>query len=332
MAPLTHQQQINLARNQLGYAGPFSGGQFTDFIRSQNLQDDWQRIKQGAIQAAPSPAGVRPVGVVEPLNPLERSAIQAIADYEPPQTSQAGFDYLQGLEPRMGVEAVTGRVEQFMNPFTGQVIDQFRQDLQTREDEQRAKLREAATRFGSYGARQDLQQAELTGGTTDAFAREAANLRFRGFDSAMQNALASLSQERSDILQGAGLMGDLGAQGQATFLQGQQARLNAGAIPRNLNQTMLDYVRSERARQIGTPQQRISAALPAVQSLAGGTAQPGIMPQQASGFERAIGGGLAGLSLGSSLQGAFAPQPQVIGTVGSGVGSAGGAALPWSPY
>lgn len=124
-----------------------------------------------------------------------------------------------------GFEAGTfdpARHEQFLNPFTEEVI-QAQQGTFDRQRQQAIDMAaQEATQAGAFGgSRSGILQAEALGGVNRNEANQIAELRRQGFSEAMANALGTFGTEQNLALQE--------AQGQQRGdIANQQARLQAG--------------------------------------------------------------------------------------------------------
>jgi len=151
-----------------------------------------------------------PAYQVQGLTPLQQQAIQlgasGVGAYQP--MMQAGATTLG-----QGVAALQpGAYQQYMNPYTQDVLDQSLADLQRQADMERQRIGSAAVQAGAFGgSRQAVAEQELQRNTADAFARQSAQLRAQAFESA---------QDRAQ--QGAELFGKLGLQ-QAAMGESAQA-------------------------------------------------------------------------------------------------------------
>jgi len=144
------------------------------------------------------------------LTPAQQQAIQlgvsGVGAYQP--MMQAGAATLG-----QGVAALQpGAYQQYMSPYTQDVIDQSLSDLQRQADMERQRIGSAAVQAGAFGgSRQAIAEQELQRNTADAFARQSAQLRAQAFESA---------QDRSQ--QAGELFGKLGLQ-QAAMGESAQA-------------------------------------------------------------------------------------------------------------
>tara|TARA_R100000458_G_scaffold58844_2_gene67822 strand:+ start:3464 stop:4357 length:894 start_codon:yes stop_codon:yes gene_type:complete len=187
-----------------------------DTVRTEQLQvlPEYQETFLKDLLASTSTLANRPTTIPEyqvaGLTPAQQQAIQlgvsGVGAYQP--MMQAGATTLG-----QGVAALQpGAFQQYMSPFTDQVIDQSLADLQRQADMERQRIGSAAVQAGAFGgSRQAIAEQELQRNTADAFARQSAQLRAQAFESA---------QDRAQ--QGAELFGKLGLQ-QAAMGESAQA-------------------------------------------------------------------------------------------------------------
>ena len=185
-------------------------------VRTEQLQvlPEYQETFLKDLLASTSTLANRPTTIPEyqvaGLTPAQQQAIQlgisGVGAYQP--MMQAGATTLG-----QGVAALQpGAFQQYMSPFTDQVIDQSLADLQRQADMERQRIGSAAVQAGAFGgSRQAIAEQELQRNTADAFARQSAQLRAQAFESA---------QDRAQ--QGAELFGKLGLQ-QAALGESAQA-------------------------------------------------------------------------------------------------------------
>tara|TARA_R100001440_G_scaffold49766_1_gene69686 strand:+ start:577 stop:1470 length:894 start_codon:yes stop_codon:yes gene_type:complete len=187
-----------------------------DTVRTEQLQvlPEYQETFLKDLLASTSTLANRAAAIPEyqvaGLTPAQQQAIQlgisGVGAYQP--MMQAGATTLG-----QGVAALQpGAFQQYMSPFTDQVIDQSLADLQRQADMERQRIGSAAVQAGAFGgSRQAIAEQELQRNTADAFARQSAQLRAQAFESA---------QDRAQ--QGAELFGKLGLQ-QAAMGESAQA-------------------------------------------------------------------------------------------------------------
>ena len=185
-------------------------------VRTEQLQvlPEYQETFLKDLLASTSTLANRPTTIPEyqvaGLTPAQQQAIQlgisGVGAYQP--MMQAGATTLG-----QGVAALQpGAFQQYMSPFTDQVIDQSLADLQRQTDMERQRIGSAAVSAGAFGgSRQAIAEQELQRNAADAFARQSAQLRAQAFESA---------QDRAQ--QGAELFGKLGLQ-QAALGESAQA-------------------------------------------------------------------------------------------------------------
>jgi hypothetical protein len=189
-------------------------------VRTEQLQvlPDYQETFLKDLLASTSTMANQPTTIPEyqvaGMTPAQQQAIQlgvsGIGAYQP--MMQAGAATLG-----QGVAALQpGAFQQYMSPYTDQVLDQSLADLQRQADMERQRIGSAAVQAGAFGgSRQAIAEQELQRNTADAFARQSGQLRAQAFESA---------QDRAQ--QGAELFGKLGLQQAAMgeSAQGAQQR------------------------------------------------------------------------------------------------------------
>ena len=170
------------------------------------------------------------------LTPAQQQAIQlgvqGVGAYQP--MMQAGATTLG-----QGVAALQpSAYQQYMSPYTQEVIDQSLADLQRQADMERQRIGAQAIQSGAFGGgRQAIAEQELQRNVADAFARQSAQLRSQAFESAQNRAqqagelFGKLGLQQAAMGESAqaaqardvGILSQLGAQEQ----QQQQAELEA---------------------------------------------------------------------------------------------------------
>ena len=191
-----------------------------DTVRTEQVQvlPEYQETFLKDLLASTSTMANKPTTIpayqVAGMTPAQQQAIQlgvsGIGAYQP--MMQAGAATLG-----QGVAALQpGAFQQYMSPYTDQVLDQSLADLQRQADMERQRIGSAAVQAGAFGgSRQAIAEQELQRNTADAFARQSGQLRAQAFESA---------QDRAQ--QGAELFGKLGLQQAAMgeSAQGAQQR------------------------------------------------------------------------------------------------------------
>ena len=177
------------------------------------------------------------------------------------QTAQAGFD--------------PTAYQQFMNPFTEDVIAATQADIARQGQMQQNQLGGQAVGAGAFGgSRQGIAQAEIARNVMDQQARTGAQLRSQGFQQAQNLA----QQQASQALRQAQLTGQLGqttgalgAQigqmgtqtaalgqlGQQLNVQDVNTLLGVGGLQQQQGQRQLDIARANELAQEALPFQRV---------------------------------------------------------------------------
>lgn len=178
----------------------------------------------------------RATGVAEGLGPRQ------FADFTP--DFQAGAQALRDAVGGPGAQTVGaaismlqqpgGGVGAFLNPHTDAVVESTLADLDRQRQIQQQQIGHSATQAGAFGgSRHGVAEAETNRAFADVGARMAADLRQRGYDTAVQQAL-----------QTSGLLGMLGGQQQQMGLQGAAALLGLGERQQQHLQQQLDAIRN----------------------------------------------------------------------------------------
>ena len=193
-----------------------------------------------------------PAQQIQGFTPAQQQAINlgisGVGAYQP--MMQAGAATLgQGV-----ASLQPGAYQQYMSPYTQDVIDQSLADLQRQSDMERQRIGSAAVQAGAFGgSRQAVAEQELQRNTQDALARQSAQLRAQAFESA---------QDRSQ--QAGELFGKLGLQQAAMgeSAQGAQQRdigilSQLGGMEQQQQQAELDAQRNTALERSFEPYQRI---------------------------------------------------------------------------
>lgn len=109
----------------------------------------------------------------------------------------------QGTNPISSGE-YNGSLNMFMNPYTNQVVDPAIRNIQQQADQQRSDIGALSSTNGAFGGtRQSLLESELGRNTSTAIGDVSGSLLSQGFNTASQQALQSLTDERNRYLTGA---------------------------------------------------------------------------------------------------------------------------------
>ena len=211
--------------------------------------------------------------------------------------------------------------QQFMDPYTEEVVSAVERDIQRQGDIERQRIGAGAVQSGAFGgSRQAIAEQELQRNLADQMARTTAGLRSAGYQAAQQQAQQAFGDQMARMQSGAQIFGQLG-QGIGTLGTGltragvsqaalgessqaaQQRDVNAllalGGLEQQQAQSMLEAQRATELERQMEPYQRLSfmsdifRGVPSTQStLTAKTAPSPSMVSQVAG----IGTGLAGLS------------------------------------
>lgn len=141
-------------------------------------------------------------------------------------------------------------MQQYMNPYTQQVVDTSLQDLErSRQLAQQQGAAQAVKAKAFGGSRQGVAEAETNRAYADQAARTAAGLRSQGFDTASQLAQADLArqmqaqqlnqaQDAATTQQALALSGQFGLANQQAALEAARANQATGLQAQTSNQGM----------------------------------------------------------------------------------------------
>lgn len=158
----------------------------------------------------------------------------------PTDFSQAQGTLGQGIGALQGAAQMydPSRVQQFMNPFQQQVIDESIRQINRQGDMSRQNLQAQATRAGAFGgSREGVQRAELERAISEQRNAAIVGGLSQGFNQASGQAQQAFEQQQGRQLaqaQGlqsaAGLQGQFGQTGQQQALQQAQALQGIGGL------------------------------------------------------------------------------------------------------
>ena len=241
------------------------------------------------------------------------SAMQGVGSYAP--FLQAGSSAIgEGIAGAMGANITPTSYQQFMSPFTEDVIQKQYEDIAAQGDIQRAKLGAGAVGAGAFGgARRGVAEAELAANVLDQQARTGAQLRSAGFAQAQQAAQQAAQQQlrqaqlTGQLGQTTGALGQtvgqlgtatagLGQLGQQMGVQDINTLLGVGGLQQGQTQREYDVARANALAQQALPYQQIGfmsdifRGVPALQQTYSTRTQPGPSTQS-----QLMGLGIAGL-------------------------------------
>jgi hypothetical protein len=212
----------------------------------------------------------------------------------------------QGIMGAQGADYTPTSYQQFMDPFTEDVIRQTEQDILRQGAQQQNQARASAVGAGAFGgSRQAVMQGEIGRNIGDQLARTTSQLRSQGF----QQAQAAAQQAANQQLRQAQLTGQLGVSqaglgqlGQQLGVQDINTLLGIGGLQQQQGQRELDVARANTLAEQALPFQQIGfmsdifRGVPALQQTTSQTRTPG--PSRGS---QLLGLGIAGLgAIGSA--------------------------------
>jgi hypothetical protein len=165
-------------------------------------------------------------------------------------TPASGSNVMQTSANLFNQAAAGPNINQFMNPYTSDVIGRTGMDLARQAAMQQNTLGAQATAAGAFGgSRQAVAEQELQRNVMEQQGRTAAQMRQGGFESAAQRSQSAFEeamrrqfQASSGIgalgLQGAQTAGNLGLQGSQLGLSGIMAGLGAQQQAAGISQGM----------------------------------------------------------------------------------------------
>jgi hypothetical protein len=173
---------------------------------------------------------------------------------------QAGQTYgnLAGFQPQ---------TQQYMNPYTSEVINRTQQDIMRQQQMAQNQLGAQATAAGAFGgSRQGVAEGVMAGEYGRMAADIAAQQRQQAYNQALDTAFRTAGMQQAGAGGLAGLGGQLFGMGQQT----QQAIGQQGAFQRQLQQQLIDAARQQYYGAAGAPLQGLGA----MQGVLGGLQVP----------------------------------------------------------
>ena len=305
MATATQEQIVRLA--------PFQEQFLADIFKSaENLTQEGSSMPFSAQQLAKLSQGQKDaitratagVGSFEPF--LQRGA-EAIGQ---------GIGQLGTAQQRVAAAGIDPTsYQQFMDPFTEDVIAATQQDIARQGAMQQNQLGAGAVGAGAFGgSRQAVAQSEIARNVMDQQARTGAQLRSQGFQQA-QNLAQQAAQQQLRQAQLTGQLGQtvaglgtqtaaLGQLGQQMGVQDVNTLLGIGGLQQGQTQKEFDVARANQLAQQALPFQRIGflsdifRGVPALQQTVSRTTTP--PPSRGS---QLLGLGIAGLGAVGSAGG-----------------------------
>jgi hypothetical protein len=198
------------------------------------------------------------------LSPAQQQAIASalggIGGFQP-FLDQGSAAVQQGIAGAQGATFDPTSYQQFMDPFTEDVIARTQQDIADKGAQQQLKAQAAGVGQGAFGgSRQAVLQGQIAADTMDQQARTGAQLRSQGFQQA-QNLAQQAAQQQLRQAQLAGQLGvsqaGLGQLGQQMGVQDINTLLGIGSLQQGQTQKELDVARANELAEQGLPFQQI---------------------------------------------------------------------------
>ena len=190
--------------------------------------------------------------------------------------------------------------QQFMDPYTEEVIKQQYADINRLGNQQQQGLADAAIQAGAFGGgRQAIGSAEIGRNVLDQQARTGSQLRSQGFQQAMGSAMSDFQNRMGRLGSAAGGLASLGASIPSLKQQELGFLFDMGARQQAQQQAGLDTLYQNRLRQQMEPYQRLGflsdifqgAPSSQMQFTTGTAPGSGVSP-----FQQYLGYGIGGLS------------------------------------
>ena len=227
------------------------------------------------------------------------SALSGVGAFQP-FLQQGSAAVGQGIAGAQGASFDPTSYQQFMDPFTEDVIARTQQDIAEKGAQQQLQAQASAAGQGAFGgSRQAILQGQIAADTMDQQARTGAQLRSAGFQQAQNLA----QQQANQALRQAQLTGQLGVSqaglgqlGQQLGVQDINTLLGIGGLQQQFGQKELDVARANELARQALPFQQVGfmsdifRGVPALQQTTSTTSRPG--PSTTS---QLLGLGIAGL-------------------------------------
>ena len=190
--------------------------------------------------------------------------------------------------------------QQFMDPYTEEVIKQQYSDINRLGNQQQQNLADSAIQAGAFGGgRQAIGSAEIGRNVLDQQARTGSQLRSQGFQQAMGSAMSDFQNRMGRLGSAAGGLASLGASIPSLKQQELGFLFDMGARQQAQQQAGLDTLYQNQLRQQMEPYQRLGflsdifqgAPSSQMQFTTGTAPGSGLSP-----FQQYLGYGIGGLS------------------------------------
>ena len=237
------------------------------------------------------------------LSPAQQQAISSamsgIGGFQP-YLQQGGDAVQQGITGAQSASFTPTSYQEFMDPYTEDVIATTQADIARQGAIQQNQLGGTAVGAGAFGgSRQGIAQGEIARNVMDQQARTGAQLRSQGFAQAQQSAQQAAQQQLRQAQLGGQLgvsQAGLGQLGQQMGVQDINTLLGIGGLQQGQTQKGFDIARANELAEQALPYQQVGfmsdifRGVPALQSTYSTTTTPG--PSTGS---QMLGLGIAGL-------------------------------------
>ena len=242
------------------------------------------------------------------LSPAQQQAISSamsgIGSFQP-YLQQGGDAVQQGIAGAQSASFTPTSYQEFMDPYTEDVIATTQADIARQGAIQQNQLGAGAVGAGAFGgSRQGIAQGEIARNVMDQQARTGAQLRSQGFAQAQQSAQQAAQQQLRQAQLGGQLgvsQAGLGQLGQQMGVQDINTLLGIGGLQQGQTQKGFDVARANELAEQALPYQQVGfmsdifRGVPALQSTYSTTTTPG--PSTSS---QLLGLGIAGLGAAGS--------------------------------
>ena len=268
---VTQEQTVRLA--------PFQEKFLADiFASAEGLTGDGSMMPYSAQQLADlSPAQQQAIS----------SAMSGIGGFQP-YLQQGGDAVQQGIAGAQSASFTPTSYQDFMDPYTEDVIATTQADIARQGAIQQNQLGASAVGSGAFGgSRQGIAQGEIARNVMDQQARTGAQLRSQGFAQAQQSAQQAAQQQLRQAQLGGQLgvsQAGLGQLGQQMGVQDINTLLGIGGLQQGQTQKGLDIARTNELAQQSLPYQQVGfmsdifRGVPSLQQTYSTTTQPGPSP------------------------------------------------------
>ena len=198
------------------------------------------------------------------LSPAQQQAISSamsgIGGFQP-YLQQGGDAVQQGIAGAQSASFTPTSYQDFMDPYTEDVIATTQADIARQGAIQQNQLGAGAVGAGAFGgSRQGIAQGEIARNVMDQQARTGAQLRSQGFAQAQQSAQQAAQQQLRQAQLGGQLgvsQAGLGQLGQQMGVQDINTLLGIGGLQQGQTQKGLDIARTNELAQQSLPYQQV---------------------------------------------------------------------------